>query len=95
MPDFLLFDRETLTPRAFTSDDWFLGCVDTIKNENPAFAVIPVTDAEPRARFVIYVNSPSLAKALDKVKAPEEGAKILEENGAVMGYVYLDKPSFT
>jgi hypothetical protein len=93
MPDFILYDRETQKARAFTSDDWFLGCVDTIRNENPAFAPVPVTDAEPRARFSVFVNSPGLDKALAKAKAPEDVPKILEENGAVMGYVFLDRPS--
>lgn len=95
MPDFILFDRSTNKARSFQGDDWFLGCVDTIKAENPQAAPIPVTDAEPKARFIVYFNSPALDKALAKAKSADDVPTILTDNGGVAGYVFLDRPSLT
>lgn len=95
MPEFILFDREVKNARKFTADDWFLGCVDQVKSENPRSAPVPVTDAENRARYTVFFNSPSLDKALAKAKSAEEVPGILADNGAVAGLIYLDTPSAT
>ena len=93
MPDFILFDTQTNKARKFSSEDWYLGCVDTLVVENPGRTPVPVNDSEGRARYVVYGDSPGLSKAIDKAKASEEVPGILEANGAILGRVYLDTPS--
>ena len=93
MPDFILFDTATNNARKFTSEDWYLGCVDTLIAENPGKTPVPVNDSEARARYLVYGDSPGLSKAIDKAKSAEEVPGILEANGAVAGSVYLDTPS--
>lgn len=93
MADFILFDTQTNTARKFSSDDWFLGCVDTLVAENPGKTPVPVNDSEGRARYMVYGDSPGLSKAIDKAKSAEEVPGILEANAAIAGRVYLDTPS--
>jgi hypothetical protein len=91
--EFILFDRVANTARKFTSDDWYLGCVESVQAENPRNAVVPVTDAEPRAKYTVFFNSPHLDRALAKAKSADDVPGILNENGAIAGYLYLDTPS--
>lgn len=93
MAEFILFDKEVGNARKFTADDWYLGCIDTVRAEHPRFAPVPVSDAEPRARFTVFFNSPHLDRALAKAKSADDVPTILTENGAIAGFIYLDKPS--